>query len=299
MNAAILDGKQVALGLKHSLTQHLTTLRQHGARVPGLAVILLGNDPASCIYVQHKRKACFDIGMHSVAYNLPAHTSEQELLELISSLNTQPEIDGILVQLPLPAHINTLHIIAHIDPCKDVDGFHPHNLGLLTAGNPFLRPCTPFGIIQLLEHYAITLEGLNAVVIGASNIVGRPMALELLLAKSSVSICHRATRSLEPYVRMADVLVVAAGVADIIQPAWLAPHQIVIDVGMHRLPNGSLRGDIDFAAASKRVAWITPVPGGVGPMTLCALLQNTLMAYQANLTQVAAATTHDEQNAPD
>lgn len=281
MSALILNGKRVATEIKRSLKQTIDAAMHTGLRAPGLAVILLGDDAPSRIYVNHKRRACLELGIHSVAYDLPAHTSEDELIALIHDLNTQTEIDGILVQLPLPAHINPHAIIATINPSKDVDGFHPLNLGQLAIGRPTLRPCTPYGIIQLLQHYAIPLAGANAVVIGASNIVGRPMALELLLAKSTVTVCHRSTRDLEPYVRLADILIVAAGVPHLIQPEWLQPHQVVVDVGIHHQPDGSLHGDIDFVRASERVAWLSPVPGGVGPMTLCTLMQNTIAAYQA------------------
>ncbi len=279
MTAMLLEGKKVADLIRNkiadSITQHVTS----GRRPPGLAVILVGKNSASQIYVSNKRKACDQAGIQSLAYDLPESTTQQELLALIQSLNHDPSIDGILVQLPLPAQIETSLIIESIHPEKDVDGFHPYNLGLLAQRHPKLRPCTPFGIIQLLEHYHLPIAGKHAVVIGASNIVGRPMALELLLAKSTVTICHRFTPNLEPHIRFADIIVVATGVIDIIKTEWLSPHQILIDVGIHRLEDGSLRGDVDFVKAKEIVSWITPVPGGVGPMTISTLLQNTLDAY--------------------
>lgn len=276
MLASLLDGKLVASTIRNQIKQTVIMRNQQGHRPPGLAVVLLGEDAASKIYVENKRKACIDVGFQSYAYDLPIDTSEQELLSLIDQLNAQDDIDGILVQLPLPKHINTSSVIERIRFTKDVDGFHPYNLGRLAQGNPLLRPCTPYGIIQLLNHYQLDLMGKHAVVVGASNIVGRPMALELLHAKSTVTICHRATKNLEQHIRIADLIVVATGVIDIISPNWLNKNQIILDVGMHRLPDGSLRGDVNFNEAKQKVDWITPVPGGVGPMTISTLLQNTL-----------------------
>lgn len=285
ISTAILDGRSVAKQITLSLKQKITDHTQQGKRPPGLAVILLGNDPASLIYVNAKKKACFDIGMLSFSHHLPAETSEETLLTLLDSLNTNPNIDGILVQLPLPDHINTATIIEHIKPSKDVDGFHPQNLGRLAQGLPSLRPCTPYGVIKLLEHYAIPLAGKHAVVVGASNIVGRPMALELLIAKATVTICHSATRNLEQLIRIADIIVVATGVSRLIDSAWLQSQQVIIDIGMQRLPNGKVQGEIDYNAACGKVAGITPVPGGVGPMTIAMLLHNTWLAAQANLSE--------------
>ena len=276
--ASCLDGRQVALGIKHNIQETIAHRVNQGLRPPGLAVILVGEDPASSLYVKIKRQTCLDLGFQSFAYNLPLHTTEIELLSLLERLNNQSTVDGILVQLPLPAHINTTTILEHINPMKDVDGFHPYNLGRLAQGNPTLRPCTPYGIITLLKHYQIKLHGKHAVVIGASNIVGRPMAFELLIEKATVTLCHRASQPLEPHVRMADIIIVGTGTPDLIKPAWLNRQQILIDVGMHRLPNGTVRGEVDFMEAQHHVAWITPVPGGVGPMTICTLLQNTLFA---------------------
>ncbi len=278
MTASLLNGAVLANELKENIKEQVLSMTQAGQTTPGLAVILLGDDPASLIYVQNKRKACLEVGFNSYSYDLPTKTSEKELLALIDSLNQDESIHGILVQLPLPNHIDTTRVIERIHPKKDVDGFHPYNLGRLAQGNPLLRPCTPYGVIQLLQHYQLPLQGKHAVVIGASNIVGRPMALEFLLAKATVTICHRATQNLEQHVRSADILVVAAGSYDIVKTTWLHQQHIVIDIGIHRHANGSLHGDVDFARAREQVAWISPVPGGVGPMTISTLLQNNLLA---------------------
>ncbi|MFA5959061.1 MAG: bifunctional methylenetetrahydrofolate dehydrogenase/methenyltetrahydrofolate cyclohydrolase FolD [Tatlockia sp.] len=280
MTATLLDGKLASAELKQQIKLAVVERLNKGLRPPGLAVVLVGNDPASQIYVSNKRKACYEAGFNSYAYDLPANTSETELLQLIETLNQDKTVDGILVQLPMPAAIDDNKIIEAIHPQKDVDGFHPYNVGRLALQNPLLRPCTPLGIIHLLDYYRIPLEGLHAVVIGASNIVGRPMALEFLLAKATVTICHRFTKQLEKHVRAADILVVAAGVKEVISTDWLHEKQIVIDVGMHRLSDGKLRGDVDFARAKEKVAFLTPVPGGVGPMTIATLLQNTLGAAE-------------------
>lgn len=280
MTAQLLDGKQLAETLKSALKEKISTRIKKGLPVPGLAVILIGNDAASTIYVNNKRRACMQVGITSYAYDLPESTSEEKLLKLIHELNTDDKITGILIQLPLPPHIDTEKIIEAVNPSKDVDGFHPYNIGKLTQRNPILRPCTPAGIICLLQEYNISLQGKDALVIGASNIVGRPMALEFLLAAATVSICHRFTTDLAKYVRQAEIIVVATGICNIIDPEWLSTKQILIDVGMHRLKDGSLRGDVNFAAAREKVAWITPVPGGVGPMTIAMLLQNTFTAAQ-------------------
>ncbi|WED44075.1 bifunctional methylenetetrahydrofolate dehydrogenase/methenyltetrahydrofolate cyclohydrolase FolD [Legionella cardiaca] len=278
MTANILDGSLVSSKVKQEIKLAVTEMLNEGKRAPGLAVILVGDDPASSIYVNNKRKACLEVGFNSFAYNLPKSTTEKELLTLIDDLNHSTEVDGILVQLPLPENIDPNKIIECISPQKDIDGFHPYNMGRLTIRNPLLRPCTPYGIIHLLDYYKIPIESKHTVVIGASNIVGRPMAMEFLLAAATVTICHRFTENLEQYVRLADILVVAAGKPDIIDVEWLHSKQVIIDVGIHRLPNGKLRGDMDFDKAKSRVSWITPVPGGVGPMTIAILLQNTLFA---------------------
>lgn len=278
MAASIIDGKSVAAEFRNQIKQDVAALIQAGHRAPGLAVILVGEDIASTIYVNSKRIACKDVGFNSFAYNLPIETGEDELLSLIDTLNNAPDVDGILVQLPLPSHINPREIIERINPHKDVDGFHPYNLGRLAQGNPLLRPCTPYGVMKLLEHYKISVTGKHAVVIGASNIVGRPMALEFLHANATVTICRRSTLDLEKHVRMADILVVATGTANVINTDWLQPTQILIDIGMHRRHDGTIHGDVNFTEAKKKVAWITPVPGGAGPMTISMLLQNTLYA---------------------
>lgn len=278
MTASLLDGKLAASHYKKEIKTKIAARKASGLAQPGLAVILVGNDPASEIYVTNKRKACLEMGIKSFSYDLPATTSENELIHLIQTLNQSPEIDGILVQLPLAPSINSHKIIECIDPTKDVDGFHPFNIGRLILKNPLLRPCTPYGIINLLAFYQIPLLGKHTVVVGASNIVGRPMAMEFLLAGATVTICHRFTKNLEQYIRIADLVVVATGKPDVIAVDWLNDKQIIIDVGIHRLADGRIRGDIDFAQAKEKVAWITPVPGGVGPMTITTLLQNTLEA---------------------
>lgn len=280
MTASLLDGKHVASVRLDHLKTRVNTRLAEGHQAPGLAVVLLGDDPASQIYVNHKRKACQHVGFNTYAYDLPSKTGEDDLIELIANLNEAPEVHGILVQLPLPSHINSRAIIERIKPTKDVDGFHPYNLGRLAQGDPTLRPCTPYGIMNLLKYYEINPLGKRAVVIGSSNIVGRPMMLELLLARATVTVCHRATQDLESHVRAAELVIIATGSKDILNPEWFSKHQIVIDVGMHREDNGKLRGDIDFNQVKERVAWITPVPGGVGPMTICTLLENTLRAAE-------------------
>ncbi|MFJ1267330.1 bifunctional methylenetetrahydrofolate dehydrogenase/methenyltetrahydrofolate cyclohydrolase FolD [Legionella lytica] len=281
MSASLIDGKTFSALRRDQLKQRVHELMQQGHRAPGLAVVLVGTDPASSVYVNNKRKACAEVGITSHSYDLSEETSQEELLKLIDTLNDSKEIDGILIQLPLPKHIEEAVIIEHIIPAKDVDGFHPYNLGRLAQRNPLLRPCTPMGIMSLLEHYQLNVKGKHAVVIGASNIVGRPMSLELLAAGATVTVCHRLTQNLEHFVRIADLIIVATGHMDVIDVAWLSEKQVVIDVGIHRLPDGTIRGDVDFKKALNRVSWITPVPGGVGPMTVVSLLENTLMAASA------------------
>ncbi|AMV14035.1 TPA: bifunctional methylenetetrahydrofolate dehydrogenase/methenyltetrahydrofolate cyclohydrolase [Legionella pneumophila subsp. pneumophila] len=278
MPASLIDGREISALRRAELKQRVQYHVEQGQRAPGLAVVLIGNDPASVIYVSNKRKACEEVGITSHSYDLPAETTQEKLIELINELNQSDKIDGILIQLPLPKHINERTIIEHIKPEKDVDGFHPYNLGRLAQRNPFLRPCTPLGIMNLLHHYELNVKRKHAVVIGASNIVGRPMSLELLLAGATVTICHKFTQQLQKFVEIADFLIVATGKMDVIATDWLREHQVVIDVGMHRLPDGSIRGDIDFKKAVEKVAWITPVPGGVGPMTIVTLLENTMMS---------------------
>jgi methylenetetrahydrofolate dehydrogenase (NADP+)/methenyltetrahydrofolate cyclohydrolase len=278
MTAKILDGKAFAAQIRAELKTQIAARVKQKLRPPGLAVVLVGNDPASAVYVGNKRRACDEIGMLSIAHDLPSHITTEQLLSLIEQLNQDATIDGILVQLPLPAHIDANLILERIAPHKDVDGFHPYNLGRLAQRRPLLRPCTPYGIMQLLAHHQVDIKGLDAVVVGASNIVGRPMGLELLIAGCTTTICHRFTRNLAAQVQRADLLVVAVGKPNVVQSAWIKPGAIVIDVGMNRLPNGDLVGDIDQATAKPIASWITPVPGGVGPMTVAMLMQNTFTA---------------------
>jgi len=280
MSAKIIDGKAVAADLKQQLKLATTERLAEGKRRPGLAVVLIGANPASQVYVGSKRKSCEEIGFKSEAYDLPETTSEEELLSLIDTLNHDDEIDGILVQLPLPQHISAETVIERIAPHKDVDGFHPYNIGRLAQRNPQLRPCTPKGVITLLRTTGVDLKGLEAVVVGASNIVGRPMALELLLAGCTTTVCHRWTNNLEEQVRRADLLVVAVGKPNFIPGEWIKQGAIVIDVGINRLENGKLTGDVEFEKAKEKASWITPVPGGVGPMTVATLLENTLFAAE-------------------
>jgi methylenetetrahydrofolate dehydrogenase (NADP+)/methenyltetrahydrofolate cyclohydrolase len=280
MSAQIIDGKTIAAQLRQCIKQRIDARVQQGLRIPGLAVVLVGNDPASEVYVAHKRKDCAEVCFGSHAYDLPADCPEEKLLDLIDELNANPTIDGILVQLPLPPHIDTTKVIERIDPSKDVDGFHPYNIGRLALRTPLLRPCTPRGIMLLLEKLNVPFKGQHAVIVGASNIVGRPMGLELLLAGCTVTTCHRFTRDSAALAREADILIAAAGKPGLVTANWIKPGAIVIDVGINRMPDGKLHGDVDFAAASQIASWITPVPGGVGPMTRAILLQNTLDAAE-------------------
>lgn len=278
MSASLIDGKILASLRRDELKKRVTDHVQRGHRPPGLAVVLIGSDPASSVYVTNKRKACAEVGIMSHSYDLPEETTQEALIQLIDELNHSDTVDGILIQLPLPKHINEAVIIERIKPEKDVDGFHPYNLGRLAQRNPLLRPCTPMGIMNLLDYYKLDVKGKHAVVIGASNIVGRPLSLELLLAGATVTICHRFTQNLQQMVQIADFVIVATGHMDVIDVDWLQKNQVVIDVGIHRLPDGSIRGDVDFKKAINKVAWITPVPGGVGPMTIVSLLENTMAA---------------------
>lgn len=280
MSAKIIDGNAIATELKHTLKQANAQRLTQGLRTPGLAVILIGSDPASQVYVGSKRRSCEQVGFKSESFDLPESTSEQALLALIDKLNHNDEIDGILVQLPLPQHINTENVIEAIAPDKDVDGFHPYNIGRLAQRNPQLRPCTPKGVMTLLTSTGVDLHGQEAVVVGASNIVGRPMALELLLAGCTTTVCHRWTKDLESHVRRADILIVAVGKPNFIPGDWIKQGAIIIDVGINRLENGKLTGDVDFDVAKEKAAWITPVPGGVGPMTVATLLENTFYAAE-------------------
>lgn len=280
MTASLIDGKVIAKQLRDSVKEKVSLRISKGQRAPGLAVILVGCDAASQVYVGSKRKACEEVGFVSRSYDLPNTTSEQELLALVSELNNDDAIDGILVQLPLPEGLNADLILEHINPLKDVDGFHPSNVGKLVLRQPGLRPCTPKGIITLIESTGIDPKGLDALVIGASNIVGRPMGLELLLAKCTVTTTHRFTKNLEDKVRNADLIVVAVGKPSFIPGEWIKEGAIVIDVGINRLDNGKLVGDVDFDVAKEKASFITPVPGGVGPMTVASLIENTLIACE-------------------
>jgi methylenetetrahydrofolate dehydrogenase (NADP+)/methenyltetrahydrofolate cyclohydrolase len=280
MAARILDGKALAARVTDEVRAGVAARVAAGGRAPGLAVVLVGDNAASQVYVRNKRRTTEAVGMRSFAFDPPASVPEAELLALIDRLNADPDVDGILVQLPLPAQVDPARVIERIDPRKDVDGFHPYNVGRLVLKMPTLRPCTPYGCMRLLAEIGESLVGRHAVVIGQSNIVGRPMALELLMARCTVTICHSATRDLPDLVRQADVVVAAVGKARMVQGDWIKPGAIVLDVGMNRLADGSLAGDVDFAAARERASWITPVPGGVGPMTVATLLHNTLHAAE-------------------
>lgn len=280
MTAKILDGKALSDKILQQVRQRVEARMAKGKRAPALAVILVGEEPASAIYVRNKRRSCETAGVRSISHDLPAGTSQEELLGLIDRLNDNPEIDGILVQLPLPKHIDPETVIERIHPDKDVDGFHPYNIGRLALRIPFLRPCTPRGVMTLLKTTGEDPKGKHAVIVGASNIVGRPMGLELLLAGCTVTTTHRFTRDLQSFVNQAEILVVAVGKPKFIRGEWIRDGATVVDVGISRLPDGSICGDVEFEAASRRAAWITPVPGGVGPMTVATLLENTLEAAE-------------------
>ncbi|HOY71421.1 MAG TPA: bifunctional methylenetetrahydrofolate dehydrogenase/methenyltetrahydrofolate cyclohydrolase FolD [Methylotenera sp.] len=280
MTAQIIDGKAIAEALLNSIKSRIQARLASGKRAPGLAVILLGGDPASAIYVRNKRLACEKVGIISTAYDIPASTTEPELLALIAQLNQDESVDGILVQSPLPAHIDEEKVIECISAAKDVDGFHPYNIGRLAVRQPTLRSCTPFGVIKMLQAMNIDLMGLDAVVVGVSNHVGRPMALELLLAGCTVTSCHRHTKDLAKVVAQADLVVAAAGKPGLIKGEWIKSGAVVVDIGINRLADGSLAGDVEFHIAKQRASYITPVPGGVGPMTVATLMENTLLALE-------------------
>ena len=279
MTAQIISGTQLSNQIKSNVAQQISHYVERGKRAPGLAVILVGADPASQVYVASKRKSCTEIGITSKSYDLPETTTEQALLELIEELNQDNTVDGILVQLPLPKHIDSTKVIEKISPEKDVDGFHPYNVGRLCQRIPTLRACTPYGVMKLLETTGISFYGKHAVIVGASNIVGRPMALELLLAGCTVTVTHRFTEDLANHIRQADILVVAVGKPKFIRGEWIKDGAVVVDVGINRI-DGKLVGDVEFEIAAERAAYITPVPGGVGPMTVAMLMQNTLSAYE-------------------
>jgi methylenetetrahydrofolate dehydrogenase (NADP+)/methenyltetrahydrofolate cyclohydrolase len=281
MPAQIIDGKAIAAKIRETVRSRVAERVEGGHRPPGLAVIQVGTDPASSIYVRNKRRACEAAGILSFEHDLPKHTKADELLGLIDDLNADVTVDGILVQLPLPDHIESHVIIERIDPRKDVDGFHPYTVGRLAQRIPVLRPCTPYGIMKILEHIGTDPKGQHVVIVGASNIVGRPLALEFLLAGSTVTVCHKFTSDLQSLVSQADILCVAVGKPELVPGSWVKKGAVVFDVGINRLEDGSLQGDIGFAEAAERAAWITPVPGGVGPMTVAMLLHNTLEAAEA------------------
>ncbi|OFJ34996.1 bifunctional methylenetetrahydrofolate dehydrogenase/methenyltetrahydrofolate cyclohydrolase [Vibrio cholerae] len=285
MTAQNIDGTLISQTVRSEVAARVKARVQAGLRAPGLAVVLVGEDPASQVYVGSKRRACEEVGFVSKSFDLPATASEEALLSLVEELNNDPQIDGILVQLPLPAGMDTTKVLESIHPEKDVDGFHPYNVGRLAQRIPKLRSCTPKGIITLLERYNIPLRGKHAVIVGASNIVGRPMTLELLLAGCTTTTCHRFTQDLEGHIRQADILVVAVGKPNFIPGAWIKEGAVVVDVGINRLDTGKLVGDVEYDVARTRASFITPVPGGVGPMTVASLIENTMMACEQFHTQ--------------
>lgn len=278
MAAQLIDGKKISQQRIEAVAQAVKARQEKGLHTPCLAVVLVGNDPASAVYVRNKKLTCQKSGIESRSYELPSETTQDDLLKLVDELNGDPAVDGILVQLPLPAHIDSQAVLERIEPHKDVDGFHPYNVGRLVVKMPLMRPCTPKGVMTLLEAYGIDPKGKKAVVVGASNIVGRPQALELLLSRATVTICHSATQNLADEVAAADILVVGVGIPNFVKGEWVKPGAVVIDVGINRLDDGSLCGDVEFDVAKERASMITPVPGGVGPMTIATLLENTLHA---------------------
>ncbi|HFC8518961.1 TPA: bifunctional methylenetetrahydrofolate dehydrogenase/methenyltetrahydrofolate cyclohydrolase FolD [Neisseria weaveri] len=280
MTAQLINGKEISQQRLQLVAQQVAERQAAGKRAPCLAVILVGNDPASAVYVRNKKLACEKVGFKSLSYELSEDTAQDKLLSLIDELNTNADVDGILVQLPLPKQIDSQTVLERIVPDKDVDGFHPYNVGRLAVKMPLMRPCTPKGVMTLLESYGIDVVGKKAVVVGASNIVGRPQALELLLARATVTVCHSKTQNLAEEVGSADIVVVGVGIPNFVKGAWIKPGAVVIDVGINRLEDGRLCGDVEFDAAKKRAAMITPVPGGVGPMTIATLLENTLQAAE-------------------
>lgn len=281
--AQIIDGRAVARGIQKEIKEEIEGLKRRWGLVPGLGVVLVGDDPASHLYVKNKEKACREVGIQSKEHFLPASVSEKELLSVVQSLNRDKEIHGILVQLPLPAHIRAERILEAVSPQKDIDGFHPYNQGLLLLGGEGFKPCTPLGIMKLLDSIGCDPKGKNAVVVGRSNIVGKPTALLLLARHATVTLCHSRTADLRGEVGRGDILVVAIGKAGLVRGEWIKPGAVVIDVGVNRLPNGRLVGDVEFESAKERASWISPVPGGVGPMTICMLLHNTLRAAKESL----------------
>lgn len=278
MTALLIDGKKISQQRIEAVAQAVKARQEKGLHTPCLAVVLVGDDPASAVYVRNKKLACQKSGIESRSYELPSETTQDDLLKLVDELNGDSAVDGILVQLPLPAHIDSQAVLERIVPHKDVDGFHPYNVGRLVVKMPLMRPCTPKGVMTLLEAYGIDPKGKKAVIVGASNIVGRPQALELLLSRATVTICHSATQNLADEVAAADILVVGVGIPNFVKGEWVKPGAVVIDVGINRLEDGSLCGDVEFDVAKERASMITPVPGGVGPMTIATLLENTLHA---------------------
>ncbi|OFR82373.1 bifunctional 5,10-methylene-tetrahydrofolate dehydrogenase/5,10-methylene-tetrahydrofolate cyclohydrolase [Neisseria sp. HMSC073G10] len=278
MAAQLIDGKKISQQRIEAVAQAVKARQEKGLHTPCLAVVLVGDDPASAVYVRNKKLTCQKSGIESRSYELPSETTQDDLLKLVDELNGDPAVDGILVQLPLPAHIDSQAVLERIEPHKDVDGFHPYNVGRLVVKMPLMRPCTPKGVMTLLEAYGIDPKGKKAVIVGASNIVGRPQALELLLSRATVTICHSATQNLADEVAAADILVVGVGIPNFVKGEWVKPGAVVIDVGINRLDDGSLCGDVEFDVAKERASMITPVPGGVGPMTIATLLENTVHA---------------------
>ncbi|SPJ34670.1 bifunctional methylenetetrahydrofolate dehydrogenase/methenyltetrahydrofolate cyclohydrolase FolD [Kushneria phyllosphaerae] len=278
MSAQLIDGKATAQKVRERVTQQVAERRREGKRVPGLAVVLVGDDAASEVYVRNKHRACEQAGILSFQHQLPAETTQHALEALIDQLNADTSVDGILLQLPLPGHLDARPLLERIHPHKDIDGFHPYNLGRLAQRMPTLRPCTPMGVMTLLNEHQLDVRGMTATIVGASNIVGRPMALELLLAGCTITVCHRFTRNLQQHVESAELLIVAVGNPNLVKSEWIRPGAIVIDVGINRTADGKLTGDVEFEGARARASHITPVPGGVGPMTVASLLENTLMA---------------------
>lgn len=285
MTAQLIDGKKISQQILQKVATCVQQRLDNQLRRPCLAVVLVGEDPASAVYVRNKKRACETTGFESRSYELPVETSESELLSLIDEMNADQAIDGILVQLPLPKHINSQLVLERIVPHKDVDGFHPYNIGRLVVKMPLMRPCTPRGVMTLLAAYDVDITSKKAVIVGASNIVGRPQALELLLARATVTICHSATKNLAEEVAAADIVVAGVGKPNFIRGEWIKPGAVVVDVGINRLDNGQLCGDVEFSVARERAAMITPVPGGVGPMTIATLMENTLYATEIHDTQ--------------
>jgi methylenetetrahydrofolate dehydrogenase (NADP+) / methenyltetrahydrofolate cyclohydrolase len=295
MAAKIIDGKQVAASIRLECKERVTALRERTGVIPGLAVILVGDNPASAVYVGSKIKACAEAGMRSFRKQYPATIDEDTLISTIEDLNRDPSVHGILVQLPLPAHIDMRRVLKTIDASKDVDGFHLYNVGGLVVGDTVFPPCTPYGVVKLLEHEHIEVEGRNVVVVGASNIVGKPMALMLMQREATVSVCHVKTRDLAQYTILADILVVAAGKPNLILPQMVKSGAVVIDVGINRLPDGRLVGDVDFEGVRQKASYITPVPGGVGPMTVTMLLFNTITSAERTAAKLAGSRAAEQE----